>query len=234
MKRGANNDLQITFQINNSNFKLLTHIQKFKLCRNTPCINLETLKEFVHLKKLYFHSDLHTLQELDSKFGRNLEVLEYLKELKVVKLLKFSHYNYYLIQKRYPHVRFQWYHSPGGVSYYEGEFSADNVYHGKGIFICPKGDRYEGEFHGGAKEGKRIETFSSSPYAGDQYVGDFKNDSFSGQGIYTFSQGHRYEGEFKNNTRDGKGILTSSNGKRFEQEYQDGKLVKEVECGLNI
>ena len=41
---------------------------------------------------------------------------------------------------------------------------------------------------------------------GDRYEGEWRNGKKEGKGIYYYNNGDRYEGEFKNNKRDGAGI----------------------------
>jgi len=42
---------------------------------------------------------------------------------------------------------------------------------------------------------------------GDRYDGDWKNGKKEGKGIYYYNNGNRYEGDWKNDLREGKGIL---------------------------
>ena len=42
---------------------------------------------------------------------------------------------------------------------------------------------------------------------GDKYEGDYKTGKKEGKGIYYYNNGERYEGDFKNDKREGKGIF---------------------------
>lgn len=60
-------------------------------------------------------------------------------------------------------------------SVYDGQWIADKI-HGKGIFISSNGDRYEGNFNFGLREG-----FGSMFYRnGNTYQGQWKNDQLCG------------------------------------------------------
>ena len=47
---------------------------------------------------------------------------------------------------------------------------------------------------------------------GNRYEGEWKNGLREGKGIYYFNDGDRYEGDFKNDKREGKGIFYYNNG----------------------
>ena len=65
---------------------------------------------------------------------------------------------------------------------YVGEVKAgedgQDIPNGKGVMTWPKGDKYEGDWVDGKREGKG--RFVS--YEGDIYTGEFKNDMKSGKG----------------------------------------------------
>jgi len=67
---------------------------------------------------------------------------------------------------------------------YKGQY-ANDVWHGKGVYIWPDGTKYDGEWH----EGKR-----------------------HGRGKLTYVNGHSYTGNFECNARHGRGTMEWSNG----------------------
>ena len=79
-----------------------------------------------------------------------------------------------------------------------------------GIMEWPNGDRYEGNFLFGKREGrgKRINV------DGSQYVGEYKEDQPCGYGVYTWKDGEEYDGQWKNGLFHGKGTkkLPEANG----------------------
>ena len=68
-------------------------------------------------------------------------------------------------------------------------------------------------------EGVGILTYSD----GDKYEGEWKDGQKNGQGTYTWSNGNKYVGEFKNGIQHGQGTLTFPNGKKFKGKWKDGK-----------
>ena len=70
--------------------------------------------------------------------------------------------------------------------------------------IYSNGNKYEGDWENGKKQGIGIYKYAS----GDIYEGEFMNDLKEGRGIYKYASGGIYEGEFMNNVKEGRGILS--------------------------
>ena len=102
---------------------------------------------------------------------------------------------------------------------YEGEFKNGNR-EGYGLYYYSDGNKYEGEFKNGNKEGYGIYYFSN----GDRYEGEFKNDSFNGNGIIISLHGDKFKGEYKNGKKEGYGIYYFSNGSKYEGEFKNGQI----------
>ena len=84
-------------------------------------------------------------------------------------------------------------------------------YNGKGKFVFPSGDEFEGDFADGVPNGKGTYKFSN----GDVYVGDFKNGKRDGFGIWHQRNGIViYVGMWEKDKIRGKGRL-----------YKNGKLI---------
>lgn len=67
----------------------------------------------------------------------------------------------------------------------------DDKFHGKGIYIFNRGDRYEGELSGGVKQGYGRYFYIN----GNKYEGEWANDRKHGEGVYTFKlSGETYKG----------------------------------------
>ena len=96
---------------------------------------------------------------------------------------------------------------------------------GKGIWYGTKepyiGDRHEGDYRNGKKEGKGIYYFEN----GDRYEGDFRNGKAEGKGIFYYEDGDRYEGDWRNGKKEGKGIFYYNNGDREMGDYSCGKPI---------
>lgn len=93
-----------------------------------------------------------------------------------------------------------------------------NCANGKGKYIYPNGDTYEGNFVNGKKDGQGTLAFPS----GNVYIGQFANNVFNGKGIYKFADGEIYDGNWVDNKRSGKG-KTTFDGDIYEGDYVNGK-----------
>ena len=61
------------------------------------------------------------------------------------------------------------------------------------------------------KEGKGVYVYPNK----DKYEGEFKGDKRGGYGVYFFEDGHVYQGEWEDDQEQGQGTLTISSGKNF-------------------
>ena len=100
---------------------------------------------------------------------------------------------------------------------YEGEFK-NGIREGYGIYYYSNGDKFEGEFKNEIREGFGVFYFSD----GILYEGEFKNGIIEGYGIYYYSNGDIYKGEFKHGIREGYGIYYYSKGDKYEGEFKGG------------
>jgi hypothetical protein len=91
---------------------------------------------------------------------------------------------------------------------------------GVGIFVLESGERYEGQFRNGQRNGRGVQYY---PDGSMRYNGDFKNDIRDGYGAYYFSNGDKIVGIFADNKPNGKATYYYSDGDRFVGIYQDGK-----------
>lgn len=78
--------------------------------------------------------------------------------------------------------------------------------HGYGIYMYKNGDRYEGNWVNGLKEGAGQETYGNGIRS---YIGFFKDGKYNGSGQLKESDGSLYRGEFKDGLKDGQGNLIS-------------------------
>lgn len=106
-----------------------------------------------------------------------------------------------------------------GTRFY-GRFSGTTPMDGRGTMIYSNGDRYDGEFRGGKRNGCGTFTFTN----GRSYVGQFRDDQFQGQGIWTLENGDRYIGEFQANKCDGQGTFISVDGSQKTGIWENGDL----------
>ncbi len=91
---------------------------------------------------------------------------------------------------------------------------------GIGIFVLESGERYEGQFRKGQRNGRGVQYY---PDGSMRYNGDFKNDIRDGYGAYYFSNGDKIVGIFSDNKPNGKATYYYTDGDRFVGQYQDGK-----------
>jgi hypothetical protein len=210
--------------------------------------NDRLLSSLVNLKTLNMsRDDFLIMNQFEKKYGHEFQILDYLPNLEFIELHNYQFLPHDTLQKRYPHVRFRWYHEnakrdyKGHVrhdyvrGYYEGEFAADdencntiNAYHGRGVYVYPSGAsvvRYEGEFKNNLKHGRGILYYANGGRY--EFVNGKKQDS---NAIYYFpklpgsKEASRYEGEYTNDMKWGKGKYIFSDGGRYEGDVRKGSL----------
>lgn len=96
------------------------------------------------------------------------------------------------------------------------------VFNGQGIRVYESGDKYEGEFINGAREGRGTYIWKN----GNKYIGEWESNDLNGHGIFYWANGDRYEGEWKNGNREGEGTLTLANGVVNRGEWRNDVLIK--------
>eukprot|EP01114_Cavostelium_apophysatum_P020237 TRINITY_DN6731_c0_g1_i1.p1 TRINITY_DN6731_c0_g1~~TRINITY_DN6731_c0_g1_i1.p1 ORF type:complete len:643 (-),score=182.41 TRINITY_DN6731_c0_g1_i1:465-2393(-) len=108
-------------------------------------------------------------------------------------------------------------YSSGDV--YEGEFDADGLRHGSGVYTTASGDQYVGQFRKGLRDGHGVYTTKE----GSRYEGDFKNGKPHGKGVYVFENGDVYSGDFQDEDFQGRGNWSSEDGSSYVGEFERGK-----------
>jgi TPR repeat protein len=91
---------------------------------------------------------------------------------------------------------------------------------GYGNYFFSNGDKYEGHFFEGFKNGNGKYSWKS----GDIYEGNFVNDMLHGFGKYYFSNGQIYEGYWQDNMRQGEAIETYPDGSQKKLFYVNDKV----------
>lgn len=107
-----------------------------------------------------------------------------------------------------------------GTQYY-GPVADSLPADGQVIMAFPNGNRYDGEFSQGQRNGCGTFTFEN----GRRYIGQFKNDKFHGQGIWQLENGARYIGELKNGRCQGLGTYVFTDDSRQRGVWWNGKLL---------
>lgn len=102
--------------------------------------------------------------------------------------------------------------------YYQGETNSKGHPHGFGTYSYVDGNRYEGQWMDGIRQGKGTWSYVN----GDIYVGDWANGHKHGFGSWTLTNGDRYEGQFFNDARNGKGTYYFATGDLYVGDYVDG------------
>lgn len=88
------------------------------------------------------------------------------------------------------------------------------------VFTYKSGDRYEGDWKDGKKDGQGIMYYAD----GNKYEGRWKDDQKDGYGVYTWSNGDRFEGNFKNSIIEGPGRYFWLSGHWFEGLWSKGLM----------
>lgn len=112
------------------------------------------------------------------------------------------------------------YQYPDGTRYY-GKVKDGIPADGWGTMVFASGNRYDGEFREGKRNGCGTLTFSN----GRRYVGQFQNDQFAGVGVWTLENGDRFVGTFQNNRCHGEGVFIFQDGTFERGTWRDGEQV---------
>jgi hypothetical protein len=94
------------------------------------------------------------------------------------------------------------------------------VYHVKDpdtyLLECKYDLDYSGEWKDGKKNGRGTFTWPD----GRKYEGEWKDNAMTGRGVLTLPDGSRYEGQWLNNMRHGKGTFYFPDGRKIETEWR--------------
>ncbi|MBX2863123.1 MAG: pentapeptide repeat-containing protein [Leptolyngbyaceae cyanobacterium MAG.088] len=113
-----------------------------------------------------------------------------------------------------------------GTRFY-GPFKDGKPATGRGSMLYSNGNRYDGEYRNGQRNGCGTFTFDN----GRRYVGEFHNDLFSGRGVWMLENGDRYIGDFEFNKCNGEGVYMFADGTSKSGIWQQGRLVDgDVTC----
>lgn len=107
-----------------------------------------------------------------------------------------------------------------GTRFY-GQFVDGKPLDGRGSMIYTSGNRYDGQYANGRRNGCGTFTFAN----GRRYIGEFKDDLFSGRGTWLLENGDRYMGDFEYNKCNGEGVFIFANGSSKSGVWQQGRLV---------
>ncbi len=105
-----------------------------------------------------------------------------------------------------------------------------NCINGKGTFIWPNGDKYNGDWKNQKPHG--LGTFKW--VNGTKYIGDWEFGIQNGQGTVTWANGDKYIGGRKNGEADGQGTFIFANGITQSGEWKNGNLIERDSSGKAI
>merc|ERR1712038_1237143 len=102
---------------------------------------------------------------------------------------------------------------------YDGDWS-NKAAHGYGVMRWQNGDRYEGDWVEGMRQGRGKYTCKAS---GGQYEGDYRGDKKEGTGRYVWSNGDWYQGEWAAGCRHGAGTYVwKEKNEKYEGDWKEG------------
>ena len=102
---------------------------------------------------------------------------------------------------------------------YIGEWTSDNLRHGKGIQIWTDGSKYEGYWRSDRANGKGRLIHAD----GDVYEGQWLDDKAHGYGNYIHTDGATYVGYWKEDKQHGEGTETWPDGAQYTGLYEFGR-----------
>jgi hypothetical protein len=112
------------------------------------------------------------------------------------------------------------YQYSNGTKFY-GKWANGIPADGRGTMVYSSGNRYDGEYQAGKRNGCGMFLFAN----GRKYVGQFQDDRFEGQGSWILENGDRYIGAFKDNKCHGQGTFIFADGSYKSGQWQAGNLV---------
>ena len=106
------------------------------------------------------------------------------------------------------------------------DISQSSIPDGHGVYTCPNGHRYEGNFKDGKYNGHGVMRFTLD---GEKYDGEWNNGKMHGHGVYTWPNGQKYDGQWKDGKKHGHGVLTVP-GQTYDGEWRHGQWRYGLEC----
>lgn len=94
----------------------------------------------------------------------------------------------------------------------------ENLRDGTGVMDFADGERYEGEWVAGKRNGHGV------IFDGGKTIGTWKDDKLGGMALSLYGDGSFYEGEMKDGVRHGDGCCFFTDGRTLKVVYDDGKL----------
>jgi eukaryotic-like serine/threonine-protein kinase len=110
-----------------------------------------------------------------------------------------------------------------GNEYY-GDLNNKGDLNGKGTMVFNNGNRYDGEFKNGLRNGCGKFSYGEG-YSVKYYIGEYVNDKYHGLGKIKWKDGSEYRGNFKEDKCDGQGILQLADGSIKSGIWQNGDLL---------
>lgn len=111
--------------------------------------------------------------------------------------------------------------APGVYSFIKedgGDAPTSRGYTGKGKANYPNGDKYEGDYVDGQRQGSGTYEYAN----GDVFEGEFKDNLKTGKGKFTYADGGFYHGFFKDGRREGEGTFRYKNGDIYSGYWAAG------------
>ena len=106
----------------------------------------------------------------------------------------------------------------GGLYYGDfRNFQGRLIPYGKGITVYENGNKYEGEYVNGKRQGFGVYTFAD----GEKYEGEWDRDQQHGSGKYYYrdSYNHYYDGQWDHDYMHGHGVIYYANADKFEGDF---------------
>ncbi|CBZ26234.1 conserved hypothetical protein [Leishmania mexicana MHOM/GT/2001/U1103] len=117
---------------------------------------------------------------------------------------------------------------PSGATYTGQYFGTKK--HGRGYWLHPEGDSYEGQFDNNHHSGWGVYVIGRS---GKKYVGHWRNGKMNGIGVYFFNpqETEYYVGLYRDDVKNGRGMYHfAESGASMVQMWENGVLRQEMEA----
>ena len=103
---------------------------------------------------------------------------------------------------------------------YTGEICSEPIRHGKGKYVWPDGEFYEGDWANGVRHGHGKYSYAN----GNVYIGDFTENSITGTGRMEYHDGRVYDGDWVHGLKHGKGKLTCPDGTVYDGDWEEDEM----------
>jgi len=217
------NDKGVTFWVDNHLYVYLTELKKVYFLENFKTLAANTyhngeLLDFTPAYGIWYKvgDDKVILYNSDGKKINEVEFFKYAANGNAI--LKGKNEKSTLLLENFKNAPLNKVYSADVYNPINNGCLTGDCLNGFGKKEYENGDKFEGDFKNGFREGKGIYIFAN----GNKYVGNWLNNRFEGEGILTTKDGVVQKGSFLKGRMHGKGSIIQANGDIFVGNFKNG------------